>query len=199
MKRNLEDELRESRHLTHGVNSSESLSTRRTDADVTAAPNSKHNPAEWLGKILGKYQITGFLGAGGMGMVLKGVDSTIDRAVAIKLLPPELSGDENSLQRFQAEARSAAKINHPNIVTVYEIGEDKSTHYLAMELVPGGSVSDAMKKHGRYEIAEATRIISEACLGLSSAHRHGLVHRDIKPQNMLKGEDGTVKVNNLHD
>ena len=197
MKRNLEDELRESRHLTHGVNSSESLSTRRTDADVTAAPNSKHNPAEWLGKILGKYQITGFLGAGGMGMVLKGVDSTIDRAVAIKLLPPELSDDENSLQRFQAEARSAAKINHPNIVTVYEIGEDKSTHYLAMELVPGGSVSDAMKKHGRYEIAEATRIISEACLGLSSAHRHGLVHRDIKPANLLLTDEGLVKVSDF--
>ena len=118
-----------------------------------------------------------------MGIVLKGVDGSIDRPVAIKLLPPDLGDSVSSLKRFQVEARSAAKSNHPNIVTIYEIGEYKSTHYLAMELLLGGSVSDALKKQGRYDVTEATRIIMEACLGLSSAHRRGLVHRDIKPGN----------------
>ena len=86
---------------------------------------------------LGKYEITGFLGEGGMGMVMRGLDSSIDRTVAIKLLPPDIGDNDNALQRFKAEARSAAKSNHPNIVTIYEIGEDKSTHYLAMEYISG--------------------------------------------------------------
>ena len=197
MNRNGEDELRESQHVTHGVNSSKSISTQRVDADLTAAPVGKQNPSEWLGKTLGKYRITEFLGEGGMGIVLKGVDGSIDRPVAIKLLPSELSDQGNSLRRFQVEARSAARSNHPNIVTIYEIGEYNSTHYLAMELVPGGSVSDALKKQGRYDVTEATRITMEACLGLSSAHRRGLVHRDIKPGNLLLTDEGTVKVSDF--
>ena len=197
MNRNGEDELRESQHVTHGVNSSESLSTQRIDAELTAAPAGKQDPSEWLGKTLGKYRITGFLGEGGMGIVLKGVDGSIDRPVAIKLLPPDLGDSVSSLKRFQVEARSAAKSNHPNIVTIYEIGEYKSTHYLAMELLLGGSVSDALKKQGRYDVTEATRIIMEACLGLSSAHRRGLVHRDIKPGNLLLTDEGAVKVSDF--
>jgi urea transport system substrate-binding protein len=197
MKSNGEDKLRESQHVTYGVNSSESLSTRKVDADVTAAPRAKQDPSDWLGQTLGKYKITGFLGEGGMGMVMKGLDSSIDRTVAIKLLPPDLGENDNALQRFKVEARSAAKSNHPNIVTIYEIGEDKSTHYLAMEFISGGSVADALKSRGRYEVAEATRIITEACLGLASAHRRGLVHRDIKPANLLLTDDGSVKVSDF--
>ena len=197
MKSNGEDNLRESQHHTHGVNSSESLSTRKVDADVTAAPKAKQDPSAWLGQTLGKYQITGFLGEGGMGMVMQGLDSSIDRSVAIKLLPPDIAECNNALQRFKAEARSAAKSNHPNIVTIYEIGEDKSTHYLAMEFISGGSVADALKQHGRYEIAEATRIIAEACQGLAAAHRRGLVHRDVKPANLLLTDDGSVKVSDF--
>lgn len=198
MKSNGEGRLRdESQHITHGVNSSESLSTRKVDADLTAAPKSKQDPSVWLGQALGKYQITGFLGEGGMGMVMKGVDSSIDRTVAIKLLPPDIGDNDNALQRFKVEARSAAKSNHPNIVTIYEIGENESTHYLAMEYISGGSVADALKKHGKYETAEATRIITEACLGLASAHRRGLVHRDIKPANLLLTDEGSVKVSDF--
>ena len=197
MNRNGDDRLRESQHHTHGVNSSESLSTRKVDADRTAAPQAKQDPSVWLGQTLGKYQITGFLGEGGMGMVMQGTDSSIDRKVAIKLLPPDIGENDNALRRFKAEARSAAKSNHPNIVTIYEIGEDNSTHYLVMELVSGGSVADGLKKHRRYEIAEATRIVSEACLGLGSAHRRGLVHRDIKPANLLLTDEGAVKVSDF--
>ena len=197
MKSNGEDKLRESQHITHGVNSSESASTRKVDADITAAPRVKQDPSNWLGQTLGKYQITGFLGEGGMGMVMKGLDSSIDRAVAIKLLPPDIGESDTALQRFQVEARSAAKSNHPNIVTIYEIGEDQSTHYLAMEFISGGSVAEALKKQGKYETAEATRIITEACLGLASAHRRGLVHRDIKPANLLLTDEGSVKVSDF--
>ena len=150
MNRNGEDELRESQHVTHGVNSSKSISTQRVDAELTAAPVGKQDPSEWLGKTLGKYRITEFLGEGGMGIVLKGVDGSIDRPVAIKLLPSELSDQGNSLRRFQVEARSAARSNHPNIVTIYEIGEYNSRHYLEMDLASGGSVSDALKKQERY-------------------------------------------------
>ena len=92
------------------------------------------------------------------------------------------------------EARNAARSNHPNIVTIYEIGEYNSTHYLEMELVSGGSASDAQKKQEHYQVTEATRITMEACLGLSSAHRRGLVHRDIKPGNFLLTDKGAVKV-----
>ena len=197
MKSNGEDKLRnESQHITHGVNSFESLSTRKVDEE-TAAPRMKQDPSAWLGQTLGKYEITGFLGEGGMGMVMKGLDSSIDRTVAIKLLPPDIGENDNALQRFKVEARSAAKSNHPNIVTIYEIGEDKSTHYLAMEYISGGSVADALKKHGKYATAEATRIITEACLGLASAHRRGLVHRDIKPANLLLTDEGSVKVSDF--
>jgi urea transport system substrate-binding protein len=197
MNSNDEDPLQESRQVTHGVDHSESLSTRRFDAEATSTHRVKHDPDQWLGQRLGKYQITGFLGKGGMGLVMKGIDSSIDRTVAIKLLPPDLCEDGNSLMRFRAEARSAAKSNHPNIVTIYEIGEDDSTHFLAMELVAGGSVSDVLKKEGPYDVAEATRIISESCLGLASAHRRGLVHRDIKPANLLLTEEGAVKVSDF--
>ena len=196
MNRDDEDRLQESEHVTHGVDYSESFSTRRVDADATRARRVKHDPESWLGESLGKYQITGYLGEGGMGLVMKGVDSSIDRTVAIKLLSAEFCQTENALQRFQYEARSAAKSNHPNIVTIYEIGEDKdkSTHFLAMELVAGGSVSDELKKNGPYDVAEATRIVTDACLGLASAHRRGLVHRDIKPANLLLTDERIVKI-----
>ena len=152
------------------------------------------SPDEWVGKRLGKYEVTALLGIGGMGVVLRAYDPSIDRHVAIKVLPRELAADERSLQRFLAEARSAGKLNHANAVTIYEVAQQDSIHYLVMEEVSGGNTEDHIKRWGPYSVAEATRIALEAGKGLAAAHRQGLIHRDIKPANLLLSNDGQVKV-----
>lgn len=129
-----------------------------------------------------------------MGVVLKGRDPTIERDVAIKVLPQELSADERSLQRFLAEAKSAGKLSHANIVTIYEVAQEGPIHYLVMEVVPGGSAAEHLEQSGAYPVADATRMVSEASKGLAAAHKQGLVHRDVKPANLLLTEDGEVKV-----
>lgn len=145
-------------------------------------------------QMLGKYRITGRLGKGGMGVVYRGEDSMLNRPVAIKVLPQSLSSNELALQRFLMEARSAALLNHANVVTVYEINENGGAYYLAMELVPGGSVQDLLSREGPPLWEKATRMILGACRGLSAAHAVGLVHRDIKPANLLLTADGVVKI-----
>ena len=154
-------------------------------------------PEQWVGRRLGKYEITALLGVGGMGVVLKGHDPSIERDVAIKVLPADLSADEASLHRFLAEAKSAGKLNHPNAVTIYEVGQEGAAHYLVMEIVSGGSAADRLEQGGAYSVSEATRITIEACKGLSAAHQVGLIHRDVKPANLLLTPDGTVKVSDF--
>lgn len=158
-----------------------------------ASPSGHH----WIGRTIGKYQILDVLGVGGMGVVLKGFDTAIERPVAIKVLPAELSNDKTSLTRFLAEAKSAGKLNHPNAVTVYEIAQEEDAYYLVMELVSGGSTWDFLQKNKLYPAREATRITIESCRGLAAAHDAGLVHRDIKPANLLVTADGTVKVSDF--
>ncbi|MDG2011928.1 MAG: transporter substrate-binding protein, partial [Pirellulaceae bacterium] len=145
-------------------------------------------------KMLGKYELKGLLGQGGMGMVMRGYDASIEREVAIKTLPSEIASSESALKRFEVEAKSTGKINHPNIVTIYEVGQEQDTHYLVMEVVAGGSVADYIAAHGAYPFGEATRIVSQACEGLIAAHKQGLIHRDIKPANLLLSEEGLVKI-----
>lgn len=165
-------------------------------SDVT--PNGSRIQAEdWVGQRLGKYEITGILGMGGMGVVLKAHDAGIDRDVAIKVLPHELSADETSLNRFLAEAKSAGKLNHPNTVTIHEIAQEGPTYYLVMEYVAGASVGDHLKKHGAFAVNEAIRIAVEGCRGVAAAHKAGMVHRDIKPDNLLLTDDGNVKVSDF--
>ncbi len=166
-----------------------------TSSDAASPPRS--NPEAWVGRRIGKYEITQVLGVGGMGVVLKGHDASIERDVAIKVLPAELSANQQALNRFLAEAKSAGKLNHPNTVTIYEIAQDGNHHFLAMEVVSGGSTEDHMEKSGAYSVREATRIAIESCRGLAAAHKAGLVHRDIKPANLLLTEDGTVKVSDF--
>lgn len=167
------------------------------DTSATSTPIQQADPASWVGRQLGKYKITGVLGVGGMGVVLQGHDSTIERDVAIKLLPSELSADSIALNRFLVEAKSAGQLNHPNAITIYDIGQEGSTHYQVMEIVSGGSVEEHLEKHGAYSVADATRMISAACLGLSAAHAAGLIHRDIKPSNLLLTQDGSVKISDF--
>ncbi|KAA5541565.1 transporter substrate-binding protein [Roseiconus nitratireducens] len=164
------------------------------DTTSGGASPPRSDPESWVGRRIGKYQITDLLGVGGMGVVLKGYDATIERNVAIKVLPEELSANPQSLNRFLAEAKSAGKLNHPNTVTIYEIAQDGGNHFLVMEVVAGGSTEDHLEKSGAYSVGEATQIVIDSCRGLAAAHKLGLVHRDIKPGNLLLTETGTVKV-----
>ncbi len=148
----------------------------------------------WIGRRLGRYEIRSVLGRGGMGIVYKAHDTLIERDVAIKVLPQELSGDEISLQRFLAEAKGAGKLTHPNDVAIYEIGQHEGTYYLVLEFVPCGSIADQMERASPLSVLDATRVTADACRGLAAAHTAGLVHRDIKPANLLRAADGSVKV-----
>ena len=148
----------------------------------------------WEGRRLGKYLLVERVGGGGMGVVYRGHDQTLDRDVAVKLLPGELSSDASYFERFLAEARSAARLSHANTVAIYEIGEENGQYYMAMELVTGGSVEERLVRGGVMTPLAATAATADACRGLHAAHAAGIVHRDIKPANLLYNDEGVVKV-----
>ncbi|MEW4488540.1 transporter substrate-binding protein [Thalassoglobus sp. JC818] len=167
---------------------------------TSSGPNeafSPQSPEDWIGRKLGHYEIRQLVGRGGMGIVYLAHDVSIDRDVAIKMLPNELANDPVLLQRFQAEARSAGKLQHHHVVSIYEVGEDQSANFLVMELVSGGSASERLSKQGPLPISDATLAIIQACQGISAAHRLGLVHRDIKPANLLFNEQGEIKISDF--
>src|SRR2546421_6034202 len=139
-----------------------------TSTDAPHAASRAESARAWVGKTLGKYQITGVLGEGGMGIVLKAHDPLIERDVAVKLLAEHLAADATSLSRFLSEARAAGKLNHPNVVAIYEIGQEGATHFLALEYVPGGSLSDRLQEQGACAAPAATRAVMDACKGLAA-------------------------------
>ena len=147
-----------------------------------------------VGERIGRYEITGILGAGGMGVVYKAHDTAIDRDVAIKVLTANIALNYNALQRFLVEARTAGRLSHANAIAIYEIGDAGGIHYLILEFAAGGSVSDRIERDGAFSVLEATRIAIDASKGLSAAHRAGIVHRDMKPANLLVAADGTIKI-----
>ncbi|MCI0742526.1 MAG: transporter substrate-binding protein [Gemmataceae bacterium] len=151
-------------------------------------------PEDWVGAALGKYQVHAVLGQGGMGVVLQARDPMIERDVAIKVLAESLAADQTMLQRFLAEAKSAGKLQHPNIVSIFEIGQEGQSYYLVLELVSGGTVGERLEKQGAFTVLEATKIVIDACKGLAAAHAAGLVHRDIKPANLMRAADGVIKI-----
>jgi urea transport system substrate-binding protein len=148
----------------------------------------------WIGKVLGKYQVTGVLGQGGMGVVLKAHDPMIERDVAIKVLADHLAADDTALGRFLAEAKAAGKLNHPNVIAIYEICQEGQTYYLVLEYAPGGSLSDRLAGGEPLSVLEATQALIDACKGVGAAHAAGLIHRDIKPANFMRAVDGSIKV-----
>lgn len=147
-----------------------------------------------IGERIGHYEITGALGTGGMGVVLKAYDEAIDRPVAIKVLSSKVAANSTSVERFLVEARAAGKLSHPNTVPVYEVGEAAGIHYLVMEFAPGGSIAALLDRHGAFSAVEATRIAADAARGLAAAHKAGIIHRDMKPANLLIFDDSSIKI-----
>ncbi len=141
-----------------------------------------------------RYQITSHLARGGMADVYEGVDTLLNRRVAIKVLHSQYSADEAFVKRFRREAQAAANLSHPNIVGIYDWGQAQNTYFIVMELVDGRSLRDVLKSEGALLPRRATEIASEVAAALSVAHQAGLVHRDVKPGNILLAKDGTVKV-----
>ncbi|MGB5815893.1 MAG: serine/threonine-protein kinase, partial [Thermoanaerobaculia bacterium] len=146
-----------------------------------------------IGTTLGHYKIVGKLGHGGMGEVFRAEDTKLKREVALKVLPSDLSGDEERLSRFQREAESIAALNHPNIVTIYSVEEDGGTHFLTMELVGGKSLDKIIQKNG-LPLDEVFDIAVPFADALSSAHEKGIIHRDLKPANVMVSEECRVKI-----
>ncbi|MEM9657369.1 MAG: protein kinase, partial [Planctomycetota bacterium] len=134
---------------------------------------------------LGHYEIKEVIGRGGMGDVYRAYDPTLDRYVALKVLPPALSRNVQYIERFNCEARAIAKLSHPNIVPVHFIGSEGTTYFFAMQYVAGPSLADLLNEQKRLPVATAIRLVRQVVAGLAEAHRHGLIHRDIKPGNVL--------------
>ena len=145
------------------------------------------------GARLGPYEILAPLGAGGMGEVYRARDSRLGREVAIKVLPAELASDASRLKRFEKEARSASALNHPNIVTVYDIGSEAGVSYIAMEKVEGETLRKLLVG-GALPVKKLLPIATQIAEGLAKAHEAGIVHRDLKPENVMVTKDGLVKI-----
>ena len=128
-----------------------------------------------------------------MGEVYRAKDSRLGREVAIKVLLGQVSSSTARLERFEREARSASALNHPNIVTIYELGEVNSTHYIAMELVAGKTLRELLRS-GSIPMRKIIQIAAQVADGLSKAHEAGIVHRDLKPENLMVSKDGLVKI-----
>jgi serine/threonine protein kinase len=146
-----------------------------------------------LDQPIGHYRLVEEAGRGGMGVVYKAEDTRLHRFVALKLLPEEVGENSVALARFRREAEAASALNHPNIVTIYEIGQDGSTHYIAMELVEGKTLRELLVS-GLLPIRKAIEIAAQVADGLAKAHEAGIAHRDLKPENLMVSHDGFVKI-----
>jgi len=143
---------------------------------------------------IGRYLVTGRIGRGGMGMVYRGRDETLDREVAIKTLTAEGAFDAESRGRFEIEAKAAARLQHPNILTVFELGEDRGMPFIAMELLPGADLESLVRSGEAMPLREKLETVVQVLRGLAYAHERGIVHRDIKPSNIRLLDDGTAKI-----
>jgi len=145
-------------------------------------------------KINDRYEIIKSIGEGGMANVYLAQDTILDRKVAIKVLRGDLANDEKFIRRFQREALSASSLSHPNIVEMYDVGEDSGNHYIVMEYIEGKTVKQLLKKRGNLTVSEAVDIMIQLTDGISHAHDSYIIHRDLKPQNIMIQEDGQIKI-----
>jgi serine/threonine protein kinase len=182
-----------------------SLASSAPSTDDTPTIISRHSPAMTAitadlesagvrGRRLAHFELIEPIGVGGMAAVLRARDTQLDRFVALKILPPEMAGDEENVRRFHQEARSAAKLDHDNIARVFFCGEDQRLHFIAFEFVEGENLRAILDRRGRLPVAEALRYMLQVATGLSHAARRGVVHRDIKPSNIIVTPDGKAKL-----
>lgn len=141
-----------------------------------------------------RYEIVSKIGTGGMADVYKAMDHKLNRFVAVKVLKPEFREDATFVKKFRSEAQAAAGLTHPNIVNVFDVGDDEGVYYIVMELIEGITLKEYISKKGKLSVKEATSIAIQVSMGLEAAHSHGIVHRDVKPQNIIISTDGKVKV-----
>lgn len=146
------------------------------------------------GQVLGTYRIDDVLGRGGMGVVFRASDTSLDRTVALKVLAPELSGDGDYVQRFLREAKAAAALDHPNVVAVHAAGQTGGYCWIAMQFAKGVPLSGHMRKGRKFTVKESLAIVRQVALALGAAHKAGIVHRDIKPSNIMLDETGRALV-----
>jgi eukaryotic-like serine/threonine-protein kinase len=142
----------------------------------------------------GRYRIDGVVGDGGMAVVYRGWDLVLNRVVAIKVLREQYAMNESFLARFRREAQSAAGLAHPNIVNVYDVGRDGDTWYIVQELIDGTDLATLIRQRGQFTVADATEVIAQVAVALDYAHSRGIIHRDVKPHNILIDSRGTAKV-----
>ncbi|HEY8630615.1 MAG TPA: protein kinase, partial [Gaiellaceae bacterium] len=141
-----------------------------------------------------RYELEEVVGHGGMSTVYKAHDSLLERNVALKVLHQQYSEDEDFVERFKREARSVAQLQHPNIVTVIDRGEEAGRQYIVFEFIDGENLKELVVRKGRLDLRDTLEVALEVARGLAFAHDHGLVHRDVKPQNVLLNGDGRAKV-----
>jgi eukaryotic-like serine/threonine-protein kinase len=173
--------------------------TDPTGAGAAGRPSGPAKPipaddlADRLKRVVqGKYQVKQLLGRGGMGAVFLAHDITLEREVAIKMLPPEMSHDTQLVGRFQREAKTAAKLDHPNIIPIYRVESEGGLNYFVMKYVPGRSLEDVLENEGPLPVDFVRSVLWEAAVALGHAHQRGVVHRDIKPANIMLDEHGRV-------
>ena len=150
-------------------------------------------PVEEIARLFPQFEILGFIGKGGMGAVYKVRQPSLDRVVALKILPPAVASDPGFAERFNREARALARLNHPNIVAVHDFGKVGALHYLLMEFVDGTNLRE-VERAGKLAPEQALAIVPQICEALQFAHNEGIVHRDIKPENILLDKKGRVKI-----
>jgi serine/threonine-protein kinase len=145
-----------------------------------------------VGQTLGRFEIIAELGRGGMAVVYKARQTDLDRIVALKILPPELTSDQSYVARFRQEARSAARLEHPHIMPIYEVGEVAGYHYIAMKFIQGRTLKQLLQQEGVLPVKRAAHILAQVGEALDYAHRQGIIHRDIKPSNVMITDDGWI-------
>src|SRR5499426_1061164 len=192
-----DDELRrEVESLLHAHEQADGFIAGKV-AGVVAEMAARQRATSFVGRSFGHYQTLSLIGAGGMGEVYLAEDTRLGRKVALKLLPAAFTQDKERVRRFKQEARAASSLNHPNILTIHEIGEastaEGGAHYIVSEFVEGETLR-ALLRSGRLGVSKATAIAGQVAGALSVAHEAGIVHRDIKPENVMARPDGLVKV-----
>lgn len=171
--------------------------TARGHSAPRRAETSEAADDEFLGKVLGGCQLLERIGRGGMGVVYKAKQLNLGRTVAVKVLASDLASDEGFVRRFVQEARSAALLNHPNVVHINDVGECQGVFYFVMEYVGGKNLRELLKTAKTLEVTRAVNIAVQVCHALRHAHNRGIIHRDIKPENIMLTEEGIVKLADL--